>query len=224
MENHPAAVEKPCFTTEQIEKIWVEASKLEQVTKPVNKMTCIVNQVIKTERLTPEEIDELFGIQLEKEIVDQKLLSFFTDNQRHVVLKEKEVQMERPHGHILLSGTDLVVDKPVMATTVYMYGIFNSQIVLGNTSMNKMMSNNRNSLNIMKKSGQRIYIKINNQWQLLAMPSAFEMGFNVAKWYYKLADDLITVTNYTSVEEHEIKLSIESKKGKNMISSLVIIF
>ncbi|NRG30837.1 GH36-type glycosyl hydrolase domain-containing protein [Niallia circulans] len=214
LENHSTAVEKPFFTTEQIEKIWIEASKLEQVTEPVNKMKCIVNQVIKAERLTPEEIDELFGIQLEKEIVDQKLLSFFTDNQRHVVLKEKEVQMERPHGHILLSGTDLVVDKPVMATTVYMYGIFNSQIVLGNTSMNKMMSNNRNSLNIMKKSGQRIYIKINNQWQLLAMPSAFEMGFNVAKWYYKLADDLITVTNYTSVEGYEIKLCIESKKGK----------
>ncbi|MEK4749790.1 cellobiose phosphorylase [Niallia sp. FSL W8-0177] len=214
LENHPTAVEKPFFTTQQIEEIWVEANKLEQVTKPVNKMTRIVNQVIKTESLTPEEIDELFGIQLEKEIVDQKLLSFFTDNQHHVVLKEKEVQMERPHGHILLSGTDLVVDKPVMATTVYMYGIFNSQIVLGNTSMNKMMSNNRNSLNIMKKSGQRIYMKINNQWQLLAMPSAFEMGFNVAKWYYKLADDLIIVTNYTSVEDHEIKLSIESKRGK----------
>ncbi|MDU1844707.1 MAG: cellobiose phosphorylase [Niallia nealsonii] len=214
LENHPTAVEKPYFTTQQIEEIWTEANKLEQVTKPVNKITNIANQVVQTEILTPKEVNELFGNQIEKEMVDQKLMSFFTDNQHHVVLKEKEVQMERPHGHILLSGTDLVVDRPVMATTVYMYGIFNSQIVLGNTSMNKMMSNNRNSLNIMKKSGQRIYMKIKNQWQLLAMPSAFEMGFNVAKWYYKLADDLIVVTNYTSVEDYEIKLNIESIRGE----------
>lgn len=215
LDDHPTAIEKPYFTNQQIEAIWAEVDKSELVANSVDKIVNVANQVVQTEVLTAEEVEDLFGDKVEEEIVDQKLLSFFTNKKHHVVLKEKELQMERPHGHILLSGTDLVVEKPIMATTVYMYGIFNSQIVLGNTSMNKMMSNNRNSLNIMKKSGQRIYMKVKDQWQLLAMPSAFEMGFNVAKWYYKLADDLIVVTNYTSVEDHEIKLIVESKRGKN---------
>ncbi len=84
--------------------------------------------------------------------------------------------MERAHGHILLSGMDLKVDQPLLSTTVYMYGIFNSQVVLGNTTMNKLMSNSRNSLNVMKRSGQRIYLLVDEEWRLLTMPSAFEMG------------------------------------------------
>ena len=84
--------------------------------------------------------------------------------------------MERAHGHILLSGKGLTVDEPLLSTTVYMYGIFNSQVVLGNTTMNKLMSNSRNALNVMKRSGQRIYILENGLWRLLTMPSAFEMG------------------------------------------------
>ena len=95
------------------------------------------------------------------ERIDGQMYSFFTENYRHVVLKEKESAMERAHGHILLSGSDLVVDQPLLSTTVYMYGIFNSQIVLGNTSMNKLLSNSRNALNVMKRSGQRIYLKKN---------------------------------------------------------------
>ena len=93
--------------------------------------------------------------------------------------------MERAHGHILLSGSDLVVDQPLLSTTVYMYGIFNSQIVLGNTSMNKLLSNSRNAFECHERSGQRIYLKEQDTWRLLTMPSAFEMGLNSATWYTK---------------------------------------
>ncbi len=121
--------------------------------------------------------------------------------------------MERAHGHILLSGTDLKMDQPLLSTTVYMYGIFNSQVVLGNTTMNKLMSNSRNSLNVMKRSGQRIYLLVDEEWRLLTMPSAFEMGLNSATWYYQLPEELIQVRTYTLPDTREILLEVKGEKS-----------
>lgn len=121
--------------------------------------------------------------------------------------------MERAHGHILLSGTDLKMDQPLLSTTVYMYGIFNSQVVLGNTTMNKLMSNSRNSLNVMKRSGQRIYLLVDEEWRLLTMPSAFEMGLNSATWYYQLPEELIQVRTYTLPDTREIRLEVKGEKS-----------
>ena len=56
---------------------------------------------------------------------------------------EKELLMERSHGHIIISGEEDTIDNPVMASTLYMNGLFNSQIVLGNTTVNKFISNSR---------------------------------------------------------------------------------
>lgn len=163
--------------------------------------------------LTDKERNELFPKQNLVEKINGNVASFFTDDYHHVVLKEKELAMERAHGHILLSGTDLTVENPLMSTTVYMYGLFNSQIVLGNTSMNKLMSNSRNSLNILKQSGQRIYIKEQNSWRILTMPSAFEMGLNSAVWYYKLENDIIKVMTFTLCDTREIRTEVTSQKG-----------
>lgn len=121
--------------------------------------------------------------------------------------------MERAHGHILLSGTDLKMDQPLLSTTVYMYGIFNSQVVLGNTTMNKLMSNSRNSLNVMKRAGQRIYLLVDEEWRLLTMPSAFEMGLNSATWYYQLPEELIQVRTYTLPDTREILLEVKGEKS-----------
>ena len=121
--------------------------------------------------------------------------------------------MERAHGHILLSGTDLKMDQPLLSTTVYMYGIFNYQVVLGNTTMNKLMSNSRNSLNVMKRSGQRIYLLVDEEWRLLTMPSAFEMGLNSATWYYQLPEELIQVRTYTLPDTREILLEVKGEKS-----------
>lgn len=121
--------------------------------------------------------------------------------------------MERTHGHILLSGTDLKMDQPLLSTTVYMYGIFNSQVVLGNTTMNKLMSNSRNSLNVMKRSGQRIYLLVDEEWRLLTMTSAFEMGLNSATWYYQLPEELIQVRTYTLPDTREILLEVKGEKS-----------
>ena len=95
------------------------------------------------------------------------MLSFFTDTHEHVVLKEKELLVERPHGHIIMSGDNVKRKENVLTSTSFMYGIFNSQVVVGNTSFNKMLTNARNALNVMKTSGQRIYVEMGGVYHLL---------------------------------------------------------
>jgi len=168
---------------------------------------------LKTEEMTMDEIDALYPERIQEEYEGSKLLSFFTPTYEHIVLKEKELKVERSHGHILLSGDHLTVNEEIITTTSYMYGVFNAQVAVGNTTMNKLMSNARNGLNVMKTSGQRIYVETDFGYQLLTMPSMFEMGFNYARWYYKTEDDTLIITNFTGVKGSDITLHITSKKG-----------
>ncbi|MDA9470990.1 GH36-type glycosyl hydrolase domain-containing protein [Enterococcus sp. 5H] len=214
LDNQERVIEKPLIDRAEIIKSYdslkqAEAGEIGTVYKK-NLGAPLIGKTF-----TDEERNKLFPQQNLVEMLNGNVASFYTDDYHHVVLKEKEIAMERAHGHILLSGTDLTVDKPLMSTTVYMYGLFNSQIVLGNTSMNKLMSNSRNSLNILKQSGQRIYIKEGNIWRILTMPSAFEMGLNSAVWYYKLENDIIKVTTFTLCDTREIRTEVTSQKGLN---------
>jgi cellobiose phosphorylase len=102
----------------------------------------------------------------------------------------------------------------VLTSTSFMYGIFNAQLVVGNTSNNKMLTNARNALNAMKTSGQRIYVKQDGSYRLLTMPSMFEVGFNYARWYYKMPEDTLVITSYTTVDTPEVTLAVTSESGK----------
>ncbi|MBK1678746.1 cellobiose phosphorylase, partial [Rhodospirillum rubrum] len=130
------------------------------------------------------------------------------------VMKEKELRVERPHGHILMSGQNVTLGSPVLTTTSYMYGVFNSQVVTGNTNFNKMMSHARSALNVLKTSGQRIYVDIDGKYRPLTMPSVFEIGFNYVRWYYKTDNDMLIITNFTSAVSPELTLEVRSKSGR----------
>jgi cellobiose phosphorylase len=164
--------------------------------------------------VTEEEIASRFPRRLQEERENGRLLSFFTDRYEHVVLMEKELMVERPHGIILMSGGNDRVTEQVLSTTSYMYGVFNSQTTVGNTTFHKFLSNTRNALNVPKLSGQRIYVEIDGAFRLLALPSMFEMGFNFARWTYKLGTDTIVVTNFTAADAPEAVLRVESLEGK----------
>lgn len=212
--DHKAAVTKPIHTAKTVTSLY-EQLDLNEAVKESEKTHSRIGQPLVGRNWTEEEIDQRFPVKAKEEYLDDgQIGAFFTTQERHVVLKNKELAMERATGHILLSGIDLDVDHPVMSTTTYMYGLFNSQIVLGNTSMNKLMSNSRNSLNRLKHSGQRIYLKDGEDWRMLTLPSAFEMGLNSATWYYSFADDCIKITTFTAVNHHQIRTVIESEAGK----------
>ncbi|EES72001.1 hypothetical protein POTG_03316 [Paenibacillus sp. oral taxon 786 str. D14] len=215
-EDYPEAIETLEFE-ELIEDAW---RKWEAA--PVNAVEAAAPVTLATELGEPlsglpmddAEIEALFPHRQHEERDGGQLLSFFTDTHEHVVLKEKELQVERPHGIILMSGGNDRVGSEVLTTTSYMYGVFNSQVVVGNTSFHKWVSNVRNALNVSKASGQRIYVELDGVYRLLTMPSMFEMGFNYARWTYKMAEDTIVVTNYTATDSPELALNIVSANGR----------
>lgn len=166
--------------------------------------------------LTPQELATFYPEAKRQHIEesDDTLLSFFMEDHTHIVLPAKERQMERPHAHILLSGNTLSFKEPGLASTSFIYGLFNAQTVMGNTTMNKWLSNQRNHLNAMTISGQRLFIKIADTYHRLAMPSVFEMGFNYCRWLYKLDDDVLIVTNLAANQHSQIQLSVTSQQDK----------
>ncbi|WP_025684429.1 GH36-type glycosyl hydrolase domain-containing protein [Paenibacillus maysiensis] len=173
-----------------------------------------IGEPLRTLDMTAAELDQLFPKRQEEEHDGDTLLSFFTDSYEHVVLKSKELRVERPHGHILMGGHYAGGKEETITTTSYMYGVFNSQLVIGNTNFNKMITNARNALNIPKTSGQRIYVGIHGKYRLLTMPSLFEIGFNYVRWYYKTTDDMLIITNHTNADTPEVRLHVRSASGK----------
>lgn len=215
-ENHPTAVTQLEYADE-VAAAWesVQALKAYQTTELEKvQLSPSFGKPLETLSMSKEEIDALFPNRHQEETSGDALLSFFTEQHEHVVLKEKELLVERPHGHILMTGGNVDNIKNVMTTSLYMYGIFNSHIVVGNTSFNKMLTNARNALNVMKTSGQRIYVEIEGSYRLLTMPSMFEMGFNYGRWFYKTDDDMIIITTHTAVDSPQLQLQVRSANGK----------
>ncbi|AGX02977.1 MULTISPECIES: GH36-type glycosyl hydrolase domain-containing protein [Bacillus] len=215
-ENHPDAVTRLEYQ-EEIQSAWEELNRKETVFPDQMeqvKLSSRLGAPIEAIDLTLEEIDQYFPGRILEEKSGDRLLSFFTDSYEHIVLKEKEELVERPHGHILMNGNNDRVREDVLSTTSYMYGVFNSQLAVGNSSMNKMMTNVRNPLNLLKTSGQRIYIEIDNRYRLLTMPSLFEMGFNYSRWYYKTNDETFIITVFTTVGSKDVQLDLKAQSGK----------
>lgn len=218
--NHPEAVTTPEFEQE-IQQAWEQAEvrKAQEENQPGRRaakvsLSAKVGAPLRTEPMTPEEIDRYFPSRLQEEIEEGQLLSFFTDTYAHVVLKEKELLVERPHGHIVMTGENARLNERILTSTSYMYGVFNSQLVIGNTSSNKMLTNARNALNVMKTSGQHLYVEMDGKYRLLTMPSLYEISFNRTRWFYKTADELFIITNFTAVDSPEIHLQVRTESGR----------
>lgn len=214
-ENHPTAVTSLEFE-DVILEAWNQVKEKGIISEPINqeKKSNLFGEPLQTLSMTKEEIDRLFPKRHLEEWDGENLLSFFTDNYEHIVLKEKELLVERPHGHIIMTGQNGKIKESTITSTSFMFGVFNSQVVVGNTSMNKMLTNTRNPLNILKTSGQRIYVEVDGSFHLLTMPSVFEMGFNYARWYYKIGKDTLVITNLTTVDTPEVILQVRSLTGK----------
>ena len=176
----------------------------------------VFGKTLVSERFTEEDLNKYFPNRKMEEIHEEKLVSFFTDDHTHVVLQEKEVKVERPHGHIITTGIDEnKVSQGLITSTNYMFGVFNAQVVAGNTSLNKLISTTRGLLNILKNSGQRIYVKYKGEFRILTMPAAYELGVNYSKWFYKLEGDMLTVASYAAKDKSDIILEVKSESGKN---------
>lgn len=163
--------------------------------------------------LQKDEIDTLFpekrNIQYDE--TNENILSFFTSNHEYVVLKELEKELERPSGMVFIGNGFKEITRSPFSVTTYIYGVFASHIVLGNTDFNSFTQESKTALNILKSQGLRIFVRIGPEYRLLTMPSYYQMSVNSAVWGYKIDDDLLVITTAIDYEENKIELEIHSK-------------
>ena len=201
---------------DMIEAAWqqIEAADEMECVNGVSYTDCI-GAKYSSECFTKEEVDALFPEKKLEEYQDDMLLSFFLDGHRHVVLQEKEVRMERPHGHILVANLPHEeLDKELLTATTYMFGVFCSQIVIGNTDSNPLLTNTKGLLNLHNEYGLRVYVKLDGKYSLLTMPAAYEIGLNYTKWYYKMDGDVLTITTFMTAENNALVVKAESANNK----------
>ena len=158
---------------------------------------------------------ELFaGPPRHEEWQDGQLLSFFTGDSGHVVLRAKEQRVQRPHGHILRSGDHLVPDEGGLTSTCWMGGVFHSMLTQGHVSFNRLLSTQRSLLGLFLTAGLRLFVQLEGQgWQLLGLPSAFEMQPQRCCWLYAHEAGLIEVVSQAGAQPAEMGLSVRVLNG-----------
>jgi 1,2-beta-oligoglucan phosphorylase len=140
-------------------------------------------------------------------------LSFFCGVQRHVVLRAKERQVLRPHGHLLRSGRHITPDETSLTSTAWMNGVFHSMLTQGHVSINRMLSTVHSYLGLFRSHGQRVFVDIDGQWQLLTVPSAFEMSPAACLWIYRYAGGEIQVRSEARADAHDMTLILSVTAG-----------
>lgn len=170
---------------------------------------------LKTVDLAVEEIDTLFGPQRRHEEFDAagRLLSFFHADAAHVVLGAKEAAVMRPHGHLLRSGEHGVPDETALTSTVWMAGVFHSMVTQGHVGINRLLSTVRGMLGQFVSMGLRIFIDDGRGWQLLGVPSAFEMRPDACRWLYRHAGGLLVVSSGVQHRPHQLSLQLRVLRG-----------
>ena len=157
----------------------------------------------------------MFGSQWRHAEVDEHgaLLSFFHGVNRHVVLRAKELRTLRPHGHLLRTGRHTTPDETALTSTVWMGGVFNSMLTQGHVNINRMLSTVHSYLGLFRSHGQRVFVELRGKWQLLDVPSAFEMAPEACLWVYRHAAGVIQVRCEARSDPHELTLSIAVTAG-----------
>lgn len=173
--------------------------------------------LLKALDLQADELSSLFSSQRRHEEVDERgtVLSFFHETERHVVLRAKEARVLRPHGHLLRSGRHTTPDELALTSTVWMNGVFHSMLTQGHVSFNRLLSTVHSYLGLFRSHGLRVFVELNGDWQLLDMPSAFEIRPDACRWLYKHAGGLIEVHSEAHAE-HQMTLRITVLSGAPM--------
>ena len=149
-----------------------------------------------------------------------RLLSFFSAQNNHVVLRAKEVMADRPHAHIMQARAGYVPDESIMSTTSFAFGVFNSHITQGNTNFNVLLSVCTSQFNLAPETGQRIFVEVEGRRYLLGVPSAFEMGLNHCRWIYKHGNYCFQVRSWTSKAAPQVNMDFKVISG-NKVNLLI---
>ncbi|MGV8978891.1 MAG: GH36-type glycosyl hydrolase domain-containing protein [Cellulomonas sp.] len=167
--------------------------------------------------------DELVGLTAADQVLrpetgpDGVLVSYFTPDATHVVSRAKELQVERPHGHVLKAGSDVTPNANIFSTTAYAYGVFASHVVVGNTSANRFVSVQRNHLNLLRSSGVRVLARVDDAWRLLGVPSALVMDLGGLHWVYATDAGRIDVRTTVRSDARGLEVRVDSSDPLDLL-------
>ncbi|MEF7614114.1 hypothetical protein V4F39_09365 [Aquincola sp. MAHUQ-54] len=166
--------------------------------------------------LTADEITAHFGPVLRhaEHDVARRLLSFHCGEATHVVLRAKELAVQRPHGHLLRAGVHQVPDERALTSTVWMSGVFHSMLTQGHASINRMLSAVRSSWGLYRSQGLRVFVELGGAWQQLGVPSAFAIQARRCRWFYRHAAGLLEVESTAGDAPAAVHLSLHVREGE----------
>lgn len=177
-----------------------------------------------SEPMDEKQLDRYYPV---KELVEEKdgrILSFFDPKHTHIVTCEKELYVERPHVNIITTFINTrEVDQELITSTLGICGMFNGQTVIGNTNYHKLLSTSRGLLNSMKSSGMRIWVEMDGQYRLLAMPAIFEIGLNFGRWTYLEKDRQITVETFALAHSTDLITRVYGDREYNYIVTFQLV-
>lgn len=192
----------------------IEKQLYKNFTAPIQSLF-YPQRLLSVEALNSEDIQHYFGADLRmQEVENDQLLSFFYDENSHVALKSKELQTDRPHGHILQALRQLTPDEMHMSTNPFAAGVFNAHLTQGNTNFNILLSIYSNQFHLASEVGQRIFLEYEDEYFLLGVPSAFEMGLNHCRWIYKTKNTVIQFITWTTPGQPQVNFSYQLLQGK----------
>jgi 1,2-beta-oligoglucan phosphorylase len=170
---------------------------------------------LQTAVLDANELRRLFPPPWRHEETDERgaLLSFFHGTENHVVLRDKELRVLRPHGQLLRTGRHLTPDESALTSTAWMNGVFHSMVTQGHVSINRFLSTVRSYLGFYRSQGLRVLAQLAGEWRLLGVPSAFEMAPESCRWIYRHAAGEIEVRAAAHSGPHALTLDIEVTQG-----------
>ncbi|WP_198937874.1 hypothetical protein, partial [Pelomonas sp. KK5] len=150
-----------------------------------------------------------------------RLISFFQPGARHVVLRAKELAVARPHGHVLRAGEHLTPDERALTSTCWMGGVFHSMLTQGHVKLGRMLSTQRGMLGFYRSQGLRAWIgSAQHGWQLLGLPSAFEIEPQGCRWLYAHALGLLEVRSTAGPEPERMGLALRVLEGPPLAITL----
>ncbi len=164
--------------------------------------------------LDEAELLRLFGAGRRHEERDGgQLLSFFSGENAHVVLRAKEARTQRPHGHLLRTGQARVPEESSLTSTVWMSGVFHSMVTQGHVSINRFLSTQHSWLGLFRSHGLRLFVEVARSRRLLGVPSAFEMWPDRCRWIYRHEHGVIEVVSAAEAGRNSLSLQARVLEG-----------
>jgi cellobiose phosphorylase len=131
----------------------------------------------------------------------------------HVVTRAKDLQVLRPHGHLLRSGSHWTPDEQALASTVWMAGVFHSSLTQGHASANRCLSTQRGYLGVFRALGLRVFVDAGSGWQLLDLPSAWRLTPTSATWVYQAGGQRLQVVADAAPDAPVVGLRLQVQDG-----------